>query len=49
MGPVRMCKICRTRAPKTDLARFVLDQAKPGRGSYVCSNISCQQKIKVHS
>lgn len=53
MGPVRMCKICRTRAPKAALTRWVAgpqgwvqDPAKrqPGRGCYTDSP-ECASKL----
>lgn len=54
-GPVRMCVICRERAPKKVLTRYVRDaqgnlqfdetQTHPGRGWYLCSNPVCAQKF----
>ena len=52
--PMRMCAICRTRAPKAALKRFthvsegadpVPDQKQiaPGRGVYVCNEQRCQE------
>ena len=54
-GPVRMCVICRERAPKATLTRYVRDaqgnlqidetQTHPGRGWYLCSNPGCAQRF----
>ncbi len=54
-GPTRMCVICRGRAPKASLTRYVRDaqgnlqidetQTHPGRGWYLCSNPVCAQKF----
>ncbi|HIW01192.1 MAG TPA: YlxR family protein [Candidatus Desulfovibrio intestinipullorum] len=54
-GPVRMCVICRQRAPKAHLLRHVLSadgslvedtrQTCPGRGWYVCSQETCRKKF----
>ena len=54
-GPVRMCVICRERAPKASLTRYVRDaqgnlqidetQTHPGRGWYLCSNPGCAKKF----
>jgi len=52
--PMRQCLGCREMKPKNELIRFVkspesdisLDPAgkKPGRGAYICNNISCFNK-----
>ena len=54
-GPVRMCVICRERAPKALLTRYVRNaqgilqidetQTHPGRGWYLCSNPGCVRKF----
>ena len=55
--PVRMCVICRRRAPKESLARYVLppggealladvSRTSPGRGWYVCAAEDCQEKFR---
>ncbi|MDR1359753.1 MAG: DUF448 domain-containing protein [Deltaproteobacteria bacterium] len=52
--PLRMCVICRRRAAKNSLARFVLSgeelapgpdekQTAPGRGLYVCPQGRCRE------
>ena len=52
--PERMCVICRKRAAKESLARYVLDpegegpvpdehQTAPGRGMYVCEERRCRE------
>ncbi len=51
--PVRMCTICRKRAPKSTLVRFIhafegaypkpdQKQKAAGRGVYVCHETRCQ-------
>ena len=49
--PVRTCCVCRVKALKMDLDRFVLEEGKPvqdvrkdkaGRGAYCCMNESCR-------
>lgn len=57
--PVRMCCICRTRAPKHSLTRYVLsDEGKPipdftwnapGRGLYICKEFHCQEAMTRRS
>ena len=50
--PTRMCAICRNRYPKDELIRLAKDGEKLslsntiGRGIYVCTTDSCQEKIK---
>ena len=49
--PVRMCTGCGERKPKKELVRVVkspqgeisldLTGKKPGRGAYVCKNVTC--------
>ncbi len=48
--PVRTCCVCRKKALKTTLHRFVLEENKPvldgrkekaGRGAYCCNNERC--------
>ena len=48
--PVRMCCVCRIKALKITLHRFVLEEDKPvldvyknkaGRGAYCCDNEKC--------
>ena len=51
--PVRMCVICRTRAPKSSLLRHVEAQGRapvpdsgqtaPGRGMYICGQSRCRE------
>jgi predicted RNA-binding protein YlxR (DUF448 family) len=52
--PMRMCVICRRRAPKKTLARFTLSpegklplpdhrQNAPGRGLYLCEQPRCRE------
>ena len=52
--PVRMCAICRTRAPKNRLARHTLPAGQtepvpderytaPGRGIYLCGEERCRK------
>ncbi len=52
--PVRMCVICRKRAPKHMLTRFIADKdtqepvqdikgTLPGRGMYVCNDERCRE------
>ncbi|TVQ98103.1 MAG: YlxR family protein [Desulfovibrionales bacterium] len=50
-----MCVVCRHKAPKSALRRFVRDpdrkpvadpgQTLPGRGLYVCNQPSCLDKL----
>ncbi len=51
--PIRTCIICKTKAPKFKLIRYVKindtlvideNQIKPGRGFYICSE-ECKQKL----
>ncbi len=55
--PIRMCAVCRRRAPKRELTRYVRppeggepladeNQTRPGRGWYVCSETACQEKFR---
>ena len=55
--PVRMCVICRERAAKTELSRYVRtekghpplpdpDQKEPGRGVYVCGRDECRKRFE---
>jgi Predicted nucleic-acid-binding protein implicated in transcription termination len=52
--PIRMCCICRKRAPKRTLARYVgvpgvadpvldREQIVPGRGAYLCGEPRCEE------
>ncbi len=52
--PVRMCVICRCRAPQNELTRFVLEAEalrpdarprSPGRGWYVCGKAECRERL----
>lgn len=53
--PLRMCVICRGRFFKSQLKRYVLtpdgvlrfdeQQNSPGRGWYICSDVSCATKF----
>ncbi|WP_161788442.1 YlxR family protein [Desulfonatronum thiodismutans] len=53
--PERTCVVCRRKAPKIELRRFVRDsergplvdlrQQLPGRGLYVCNQSSCLDKL----
>ena len=54
--PMRMCLGCREMKPKRELMRVVKDREgkicidftgkKPGRGAYICREVSCFQKAK---
>ncbi len=50
--PTRQCRVCRQRAPKSSLERWVVslegpvrdnEQIMPGRGWYLCNQPQCQQ------
>lgn len=53
---IRMCVICRRRAPKEELLRHVFEdgdkplvdepQTRPGRGWYLCSEHTCREKFR---
>ena len=53
--PVRTCVACRSKKPKKELIRLVLDRdnrvvideyrKKEGRGIYLCNEISCREKF----
>nr|WP_084032008.1 YlxR family protein [Desulfonatronum lacustre] len=53
--PLRTCVVCRRKAPKIELRRFVrnsdqgalvdLRQQLPGRGFYVCNHLLCLDKL----
>ena len=52
--PVRMCVICRLRAPQSELTRHTgrigelcpdADTRRPGRGWYVCAQTRCLEKL----
>lgn len=55
--PMRMCIICRVRAPKNQMRRYVRDAEgqpvadnrliMPGRGFYVCGKPSCLEKMTM--
>lgn len=55
--PMRMCVICRMRAPKDRMRRYVrgvegqpvadLRQLMSGRGFYVCDKPSCLEKMTM--
>jgi predicted RNA-binding protein YlxR (DUF448 family) len=54
--PLRMCIACREMKPKKELLRVVKNKEnkisvdfigkKPGRGAYLCNDISCFKKAK---
>lgn len=54
--PMRMCAVCRIRAPKRELIRVVRTptgevvadarEKSPGRGAYICRNLDCFKKIR---
>ena len=50
--PIRMCRVCRTKAPKAELQRWVVQEGKlvadkaqrlPGRGVYICDKERCRE------
>ena len=53
--PIRTCVSCRSKRPKKELLRLVLDkddriiadefQKKKGRGIYLCDDVSCIRKF----
>jgi len=53
--PIRTCVSCRSKRPKKELIRLVLDkddrvvidefQTKNSRGIYLCNGISCAEKF----
>lgn len=54
-GPVRMCRVCRRRAPKAELKRWVIKNTQlvedlaavePGRGYYTDSP-DCEAKLPL--
>ncbi len=58
--PMRMCAICRKRAPKNTLTRFIQTSEKadpvpdqkqkaPGRGVYVCDEARCREAFSRRS
>ena len=56
--PIRTCVVCRKKAEKSSLLRInykdsILSLDKkgnvPGRGAYVCPNISCIKKLTMKS
>jgi len=54
--PMRMCLGCQEMKPKKELIRIVKNKEneisvdfvgkKPGRGAYICKNISCFEKAR---
>lgn len=53
-GPIRSCRVCRTRKPKAELTRWVRQgsqltrddrQLLPGRGWYSCSP-ACAERLQ---
>ncbi|MDP4092533.1 MAG: YlxR family protein [Bacillota bacterium] len=54
--PMRMCLGCQEMKPKKELIRIVRNKEnetsvdftgkKPGRGAYICRNVSCFEKAK---
>lgn len=54
--PIRMCVVCRARAPKHDLTRWVRDlqgdwkadprRTAPGRGAWMCASCMTTADIK---
>lgn len=53
-GPIRSCRVCRTKAAKLELERWVwrdgqliLDsrQQEPGRGWYSCKQADCSRRV----
>lgn len=55
-APVRMCRVCRRRAPKGELARWVQTpqgavadphQRLGGRGFYTCSKVCAAKLSKI--
>ncbi len=56
--PIRTCVVCKKKAEKSILLRInykdnilSVDKKgnKPGRGAYVCNNISCIEKLTMKS
>lgn len=58
--PIRMCVICRRRAPKAALTRFTAvsnpagpvpdpKQQAPGRGMYICDEPRCREAFSRRS
>ena len=52
--PWRMCAVCRERALKHDLGRYILKEGRPesdpqyllpGRGIYVCAKPECAERF----
>ena len=55
-APVRMCRVCRQRAPKVSLTRWVVldgrlaedpEKVRPGRGYYTDSSDCAERLPKV--
>ena len=56
--PIRTCVVCSRKKPKQELLRLVLDsmnsvvpdlkQLMPGRGSYVCAETDCMQRLRFN-
>jgi predicted RNA-binding protein YlxR (DUF448 family) len=50
-GPIRSCVGCGSKAPQSELLRFVAEDGRlvpgakqPGRGAYTCRRLSCFER-----